>query len=76
MKSRSTLWGQAPEVVCFWPVSGWSILGPVSKTCSVLSGQTMRVTCPLHLSGGSMSEKGMWTSRHPNTFPEEWGLSL
>ena len=56
---RLILSGQAPEVVCFWPVSGWSLLG------SVTSGQTTKVTCLLPPSGGRMSEKWSRTSQSP-----------
>lgn len=75
MMSRSALWGQAPEV-CFWPASGWSVLGPVSKACSLLGGQATRIMCPLHLGGGSKSEKACGPVGHPTTFREERGLSL
>lgn len=61
--SRLILSGQAPEVVCFWPVSGWSLLGPVSNTYSVISVQTTKVTWLFQPGGGQMSEKGSWTSQ-------------
>lgn len=39
----------------------------------VISGQTTGVTCLLHLSGGSTSEKGSWTSQLPQYRPREGG---
>lgn len=73
--SRFILLGQAPEVLCFWPVSEWSLQGPVSKACSDSSGQTTRVTRLFHLSRGRVSEKGSWTSQAPQYLPEKWRLS-
>lgn len=63
--SRLILLGQASEVLCFWPVGRWFLLSPASKACSVIGSQTIRVTCPRHLSGGRMSEKESWIRQPP-----------
>lgn len=43
--------------------SWWSPLGPGSNVCSVISGQTTKVTCLLQPSGGRTSDKWSWTSQ-------------
>lgn len=66
---------QAPEVLCFWPVSEWSLQGPVSEARSDSGGQTTRATGLFHLRRGRVSEKGSRTSRPPWYLPEKSGLS-
>lgn len=75
LMSMFILLGQAPEVLCFWSVSGRSLLGPVSKAWLDVVGQTTKVTCPPTSVETGCLGRGHGPVSHPNTFPEKGKLS-